>query len=252
MQSQSDVTLGFSQNMPSYVIPKRRTRSRSSKKSTGAKRYTRSSAIKRSRTTGENQIWPYRGLGYSQVFDPFPAQMRVRMRYCTTITLSPTLGVPDHKMFRANSIFDPDQSGVGHQPYGHDTYAGIYNHYMVESSTIVLTPLENADGVIGVTLTDDTTVNGDFDTIKEVKGTAMKAMGANGTPMNVVQYFNRNQTFNPEQPNQQAAFGTNPNEVTFYHVWATAKDQTASDSFAIQVCISYLVSMWELKDLGQS
>lgn len=252
MLSQTDVTLGFSQNMPSFYIPKRKSRSRSSKRSTGAKRSTTSAAIKRSRTTYESQIWPYRGMGSNQIYDPFPAQMRVRMRYCATITLTPTLGVADHYLFRANSIFDPDQTGAGHQPYGHDTYAAIYNHYQVESSTCVITPLENADGVIGISLTDDTTVNANFDTIKETKGTAMKPMGANGVPMNVVQYYNRNQIFNPAQANDKANFGANPAEVSFFHVWATAKDSTASDTFTIQVAISYLVSMWELKDLGQS
>lgn len=236
--------------MPSNYAPKRRYRR--SKRSTGAKRYTNSALIKRSRTTGENQIWPYRGMGLNQVFDPFPSQIRAKMRYCATKTLNPTLGVADHVLFRANGIFDPDQTGVGHQPYGHDTYQSIYNHYLVESATIVITPTENADGMIGCGLTDDTTVQANFDTIKEVKGTAMKAMGANGTPMNVVQYYNRNQIYNPHQEDGYAVFGQDPNELTYFHVWATAKDSTSSDTFTVNVSITYTVSMWELKDLGQS
>jgi hypothetical protein len=33
--------------------------------------------------------------------------------------------------FRSNSIFDPDFTGTGHQPYGHDTLVALYNRYRV-------------------------------------------------------------------------------------------------------------------------
>lgn len=33
--------------------------------------------------------------------------------------------------FRANSIFDPDATGVGHQPYGRDTLAEVWQSYKV-------------------------------------------------------------------------------------------------------------------------
>lgn len=33
--------------------------------------------------------------------------------------------------FRANGIYDPDYSGIGHQPRGHDEYANIFRTYRV-------------------------------------------------------------------------------------------------------------------------
>jgi len=35
--------------------------------------------------------------------------------------------------FNLNSIFDPNRTGVGHQPYGHDTLSILYNRYRVIS-----------------------------------------------------------------------------------------------------------------------
>lgn len=35
--------------------------------------------------------------------------------------------------FRANSIFDPDYTGVGHQPRGHDQYANFFRTYRVHA-----------------------------------------------------------------------------------------------------------------------
>lgn len=40
-------------------------------------------------------------------------------------------GLKWYKQFRANSIYDPNYSDVGHQPMGRDLLAGIYQHYRV-------------------------------------------------------------------------------------------------------------------------
>ena len=40
------------------------------------------------------------------------------------------------KNFRANSLNDPDATGVGHQPRGYDQLKGLYEHSEVLSSTI--------------------------------------------------------------------------------------------------------------------
>lgn len=61
----------------------------------------------------------------------FPKKLCVAMKYVTDIT------VPSHEdgaapyIFRLNSIYDPDVSSGGHQPYGHDEYASIYSKYCV-------------------------------------------------------------------------------------------------------------------------
>lgn len=37
--------------------------------------------------------------------------------------------------FRLNSLFDPNYTGVGHQPYGFDSLTGLYNRYRVYKVT---------------------------------------------------------------------------------------------------------------------
>lgn len=188
------------------------------------------------------------------LWDPFPAKATAMLRYAETITLAPTAGVPDTYIFRANSIFDPDYSGVGHQPYGHDTYQSIYNHYKVNYATIVITPMDSSAGTLGCSITDDTTVSGSYTGIKETKGTRMIPLngGVNIQPGKVIQYYNKNQVFAPDVDGTGANFGANPSEGAYFHVWFTAKNQTASASCAVNVQITYNVTMWELKDLGLS
>jgi len=69
----------------------------------------------------------------------FPSKHVARLKYVDLIQLSPTaLGsaVPTFKHFRANSLYDPDYSGIGHQPRGFDELSAIYDHYCVIGSKI--------------------------------------------------------------------------------------------------------------------
>jgi len=186
----------------------------------------------------------------NRAVNPIPERYICKMKYSDTFQL--TSGGGSLYRFNLNSIFDPNRTGVGHQPYGHDQYDRIYNHYKVNYSTIVLTPVINGEGMFGCTITDDPTINVGFDTVKEIKNTNMKAMGANGVPDKVTQYYNKNQVYTPASDGIGANFGANPSEQAFFHVWFTAKDSTSTPTLILNVSIAYNVTMSELKDLGSS
>lgn len=244
--SQSGVE-AYSQN---FIMPKR---SRSSTSSSLSKR-ARSS---KSRTNGVKKIWPYASKGTGPMWDPFPAQMQAKLRYSETITLDPNLGVPAHNLFRCNSIFDPNYTGVGHQPYGHDTYQLIYNHYNVVSATITMTPtssFSNANGMYGISITDDVSVQADYNTIREVKTTKFATLNTTRTADSLTNYYSQKQVFRKGNNfDTQAIFGNNPGEGQFFHCWFEGSgptDDPAGVDFVIT--ITYVVNMWELRDLGQS
>ncbi len=64
---------------------------------------------------------------------PFPPKTAHKLNYVQTFKLSTgaagIFGI--EQVMRLNSLFDPDFTGVGHQPYGFDTLATIYNKYKV-------------------------------------------------------------------------------------------------------------------------
>jgi len=64
----------------------------------------------------------------------------VKMRYVTKLQLISSSGAT-HYNFRANSCYDPDYDGAGHQPMGFDQMALKYNHYQVLGSRIKVTPI---------------------------------------------------------------------------------------------------------------
>lgn len=64
---------------------------------------------------------------------PFAETKMAMLKYVQTFSLSTIaggLGGPE-QVFRLNGLFDPDLTGVGHQPYGYDQITSIYNKYRV-------------------------------------------------------------------------------------------------------------------------
>lgn len=73
--------------------------------------------------------------------NPLPQMQKYKLNYNDgNFTLSLTaLGL--YRMylaFRGNSIYDPDYTGVGCQPYGHDELAALFQLYKVYSSKITV------------------------------------------------------------------------------------------------------------------
>lgn len=59
------------------------------------------------------------------------------LRYSTQVVIEVAgTGVISGQSFRANSCWDPDQTGIGHTCLGYNVWSKLYNHYIVEGSTI--------------------------------------------------------------------------------------------------------------------
>jgi len=71
---------------------------------------------------------------------PFPFKKRVKMDYCTTFLQTPPVLATSvtTTTFRFNSLFDPDATLGGHQPYGFDQWMAIYQRFTVISATATL------------------------------------------------------------------------------------------------------------------
>lgn len=81
---------------------------------------------------------------------PFPMRWDGQLTYGVNVTLttagSTSLGT--YYRFRLNSLYDPDVTGTGHQPYQYDQLTAIYQSYIVKSCYVDLTATDpTADGV---------------------------------------------------------------------------------------------------------
>lgn len=242
------------QSSSSYRRGRSLTRSTNSRG--GSRRRTMVSTSRSADRSSRNQVyrtWP--GISRPYYFDPFPQQMRAVLRYAESVSMDAPAGIAGAYLFRANSIFDPNFTGTGHQPYGHDTYQSIYNHYVVDRAVITVTA--NSTPVncsFGVSLTDDSAVSLDFDQVKETKNTRFAALNGQSAPVTLNLSYNKNSMFKHDTDSSVgAAFGANPSEQAFFQIWHTGNlPGNNPPALALQVTITYYVSMWEMKDLGIS
>ena len=78
---------------------------------------------------------------------PLGTRIKTSHRYVgKDLTINPTIsGLPVTLVFSANGMYDPDITGVGHQPSGFDQIGEFFGHYTVLSSKIKVT-FKNTDG----------------------------------------------------------------------------------------------------------
>lgn len=113
----------------------------------------------------EGQMIP--GLQPDRVL-AFPKNIITKLRYCSYGLFANTTSAAGYN-FRANSVFDPDQTSAGHQPMYFDNYAAIWNRYRVLGSEIkvIWTPSADSSGtnipsqggpwIVGINGTTDST-----------------------------------------------------------------------------------------------
>lgn len=77
----------------------------------------------------------------------FPDRVFIKLNYAERINATSTSGGISQYLFRGNSLFDPNFSGTGHQPYGYDQWANMYSSYRVHGSkfTVKLLPITDTN-----------------------------------------------------------------------------------------------------------
>ncbi len=67
-----------------------------------------------------------------------PDRLRTKMVYTTSLQLSQAAGILQTHVYRGNSTYDPDHTGVGGQPMGRDQLVTLYGQYKVYASKIIV------------------------------------------------------------------------------------------------------------------
>ena len=205
-------------------------------------------------TSAMRRTWP-NNKGWTRYYDPFPSQQKAIMRYVADISLDAGAGTVAHYLFNASSIYDPDTTGLGRQPYGHDQYQSIYNHYRVDKCIITAsTGSGGANNILGIGLQPDTTLIADSFTCRERKGVTFAPV-ANSTNANKLQMtWNTKSTFPVDTSDAYtASFGSNPADSVYFDVFTCGNLPTNDPSaLAVTVTLTYYVTMWEPRILAAS
>lgn len=191
-----------------------------------------------------------------------PNAMSLKMRYCQHVSLTQAVSsVPIEHVFRANSIFDPDFTGAGHQPYGRDQFTGFYDHYMVVGSKITVNFESNTTAtgsgtyIAYITLRDASSAGSGFGLPALCEsGQARYKLCTNSHGSRGVgtlsHFFSPKKFFHVQdvKDNERlsAPVGANPTEGAFFHIGVCAPDPAdLAAEVDCWVTIEYLVVLRE-------
>ena len=190
---------------------------------------------------------------------PFPLKQIRNLTYCDTVIIQSAIGDEvGTYIWSANSIADPDVSGTGHQPYGHDTLATMYTNYSVKSSVIDITFTEQVSETsfqpkaCGVYNNDLSTALTDGALVREQPRCVWKVL-ANDDSVMVRGMYKRDSRFPAySQNNTGAVFGNSPLDGTRFDVFTARRVTTTAAQVIAFVKITYEVEMWDPRKLPLS
>lgn len=183
---------------------------------------------------------------------PFPYSKLVKLRYSDYITLNSGIGQTAYWTFRANDLYDPDVTGVGHQPRGFDQWMNMYNKFVVIGSKITVrfssdqTPAQIV-GVVCNTTTMGSTDITDYMEDRAVRSTILE----NDAPRTLSQVFGHKKWFKNKPMSDdvvQGSASSSPSNQVYYGVFsASAANGSDAGTVNAYVVIDYIAVVFDPK-----
>lgn len=204
---------------------------------------------------------------FKSVKQPFVDNMLVKLKYHTSVSISSSAGLQGYNTFNLNSIFDPDQTNVGHQPrYTDQLFAsgGPYLNYKVLATKIKVQFMNDntsasALGYVGVFVrTDDASIPNDIDQWGELPNMKYKLLTTMNSkqPITITRYVNIARQLGikdiADDDNAQALYNASPTDLVQCDVIYAPLDQATTTSIYAIVDLTYIVQCCDLQTIARS
>lgn len=200
----------------------------------------------------------------------FPGKLRAKLKYVDEVSTGASASI-QYFRFSANGMFDPNVSGVGHQPYGFDQFSTVYGKYRVLSSVMKVWHVNNTattpDRVpcyVAIALDQDVALTFsnvthmlESDIIGNVRqigayhavaGTSMSLKEHARKKYSAKGYFGKGFDDN----DLEGSVTSNPTTQCYYHLMCAPQAGATSQQMYFRVQIEYSVEFTDLQDLSQS
>lgn len=196
-----------------------------------------------------------------------------RLRYCQEISINPGVAGIASTNFRANDLYDPDSTGVGHQPFGFDQLMAYYDHFTVTGSKITarFVPVSGTNvnpAYLGIMLSDSgTRVNTVTSVEHLLESKYSQGYCLAGGYITANMGFNRQKNYTTKKFSAKGFFGcqdvigdsqykgsssASPTELAYYEVWAASLYGNDPGAITCLVTIDFIATFTEPKLLSQS
>lgn len=190
---------------------------------------------------------------------PLPLKMITKMKYNDTYNLSsgPSTAV---RVFNAGSVFDPDTTGIGHQPRAFDQLMPLYDHFVVIGSKCKVTfchdASSNNNSIVGITLKDSAVVYSAINDYMEGTKDKHRILNLRDQPETVVQTYSPKKFLGVSHPlsseELKGTIAASPTESAYFHVYNGPLSSGTSGLVQFNLDIEYIVAFIEPKQPSQS
>lgn len=163
-------------------------------------------------------------------------------------------------VLRANSLYDPELSGLGHQPLGYDQIMPFYDHYCVVGSKIKVrftNDSEDRAPYIGLTLKDSPTTESDLRVIIENgQGAYNQLLSKDGNGQKALTAtYSAKKMFGGNPLSKESIKGrqtTNPEDGAYFHIWVASDSVVLASTVSVTIEMEYTAILTEPKQIGLS
>lgn len=174
-----------------------------------------------------------------------------KLVYCETLKRSPASAI-DNYLFRGNSVYDPNQSGVGSQPYYFDSIAQLYQQYRVTGSKLevelvntaavpAMATLFPANETISVTDIDDWAGNRYSKSRVMAPSSGSPNMARLSTYATTAAMYGVSANIVKSEKDYSAAVTTNPTNQWNWHIIVGSMDKATNITYEMRVKVTYYV-----------
>jgi len=189
----------------------------------------------------------------------FPDEFNTKLVYCGSTTLTGS-AAPSAQVINANSLYDPDDTNIGHQPKYFDQLIAMYGRYLVHGIKYEVQFNNGAStaafGVVAFNEVD--TSSRTVESLQENRYAQNVNLGAisGSSTATVKGYMSmaklHGQAKLDNDPNQYATVSSNPTDRAFMFIKVSSCDGTSTANVYIKFKIVYYCKFKDLQDPGTS
>lgn len=192
----------------------------------------------------------------SKALSPFAPRYITKMKYSEAFTLS--LANSYTQVMNLNSLFDPNRTGIGHQPYGYDQLAALYNRYRVIGCSYLVN-CYNAGAPIrwGTIVSNDVPPINNVSELAENPRAQIRVQIPGGNTTKIMSYISipklmgRTKTQYMADDRYQSNVGASPAELALLTVTGGTMTDVSTDILC-DITLEYTVEWFDAIPLDQS
>lgn len=193
----------------------------------------------------------------NRALSPIPQRFITKLKYGDYVSTDAT----GQYKFNLNSLWDPNRTGVGGQPYSFDTMATLYNRYRVISCGWRIQCMRDSAGIAiqlgGVPSNEDLTISS-MSQLRELPRAKyiLQNPGAQVVTLKGKSYLpslvGRTKAQYMADDSYQAQVTGSPGELCILNLLTTNNTDSIAGLISIQVLLEYTVEFFDVKTLGRS